>query len=161
MSDDTLQVELVAADRLVWSGEAKVVNARTAGGEIGILANHMPVLSLLEAGVVEIETADGETWLAAVDDGFLSVAANRVSILAGHADLAQRHRRRRGRARARPQARRRGRRPPHAGRGPTSRGARPRRREGVLSDTSHLIDDRGPFRFPGRPSAVSAASPSL
>ena len=88
MSDDTLQVELVAADRLVWSGEAKVVNARTAGGEIGILANHMPVLSLLEAGVVEIETADGETWLAAVDDGFLSVAANRVSILAGRADLA-------------------------------------------------------------------------
>jgi F-type H+-transporting ATPase subunit epsilon len=88
VSDDTLHVELVAADRLVWSGEAKVVNTRTAGGEIGILANHMPVLSLLEAGVVEIETADGETWLAAVDEGFLSVAANRVSILAGRADLA-------------------------------------------------------------------------
>jgi F-type H+-transporting ATPase subunit epsilon len=88
VSDDTLRVELVAADRLVWSGEAKVVNARTAGGEIGILANHMPVLSLLEAGVVEVETADGETWLAAVDDGFLSVAANHVSILAGHAESA-------------------------------------------------------------------------
>jgi F-type H+-transporting ATPase subunit epsilon len=88
MSDDTLQVELVAADRLVWSGEAKVVNARTAGGEIGILANHMPILSLLEAGLVEVETADGETTVAAVDDGFISVAANRVSILAGRADLA-------------------------------------------------------------------------
>ena len=86
-----------------------MVNARTAGGEIGILANHMPVLSLLEAGVVEVETADGETWLAAVDDGFLSVAANRVSILASHADLAQRHRRRRGPrgARAAPAARER------------------------------------------------------
>ncbi len=88
MSDDTLQVELVAADRLVWSGEAKVVNARTAGGEIGILPNHMPILSLLEAGVVEVETPDGESWVAAVDDGFISVAANRVSILASHADLA-------------------------------------------------------------------------
>lgn len=88
MSDDTLRVELVAADRLVWSGEAKVVNARTAGGEIGILANHMPVLSLLEAGVVEVETADGETWLAAVDVGFLSVAGNHVSILASHAEMA-------------------------------------------------------------------------
>jgi F-type H+-transporting ATPase subunit epsilon len=88
VSDDTLQVELVAADRLVWSGEAKVVNARTAGGEIGILANHMPILSLLAAGVVEVETADGDTWLAAVDDGFLSVAGNRVSILAGHAEMA-------------------------------------------------------------------------
>ncbi len=88
MSDDTLRVELVAADRLVWSGEAKVVNARTAGGEIGILPNHMPVLSLLEAGLVEIETGDGETYTAAVDDGILSVAGNRVSILASHAELA-------------------------------------------------------------------------
>jgi len=88
VSDDTLRVELVAADRLVWSGDAKVVNARTVGGEIGILANHMPVLSLLEAGVVEVETVDGEKWLAAVDDGFLSVAGNHVSILASHAEMA-------------------------------------------------------------------------
>ena len=88
MSDDTLQVELVAADRLVWSGEATVVNARTAGGEIGILANHMPILSLLAAGVVEVETPDGGSWVAAVDEGFLSVAGNRVSILASHAEMA-------------------------------------------------------------------------
>ena len=53
---DTLQVEVVAADRLVWSGTATVVNARTAGGEIGILANHMPVLSLLDPGAVEVES---------------------------------------------------------------------------------------------------------
>jgi F-type H+-transporting ATPase subunit epsilon len=88
MSEDTLQLELVAADRLVWSGEATAVNARTAGGEIGILANHMPILSLLAAGVVEVETPDGESWVAAVDEGFLSVAGNRVSILASHAELA-------------------------------------------------------------------------
>ena len=88
MSDNTLQVELVAADRLVWSGEATVVNARTAGGEIGILADHMPILSLLAAGVVEVETPDGESWMAAVDEGFLSVAGNRVSILASHAEMA-------------------------------------------------------------------------
>ena len=88
MSDNTLRVELVAADRLVWSGEATVVNARTAGGEIGILADHMPILSLLAAGVVEVETPDGESWVAAVDEGFLSVAGNRVSILASHAEMA-------------------------------------------------------------------------
>jgi F-type H+-transporting ATPase subunit epsilon len=88
MSENTLQVELVAADRLVWSGEATVVNARTAGGEIGILADHMPILSLLAAGVVEVETPDGESWVAAVDEGFLSVAGNRVSILASHAEMA-------------------------------------------------------------------------
>jgi F-type H+-transporting ATPase subunit epsilon len=43
---------------------------------------------LLAAGVVEVETADGESWEAAVDDGFLSVAGNHVSILAGHAEMA-------------------------------------------------------------------------
>jgi F-type H+-transporting ATPase subunit epsilon len=88
MSDNTLQVEVVAADRLVWSGRAKVLNARTAGGEIGILANHMPVLSLLDPGAVEVETEDGETLTVAVDEGILSVANNRVSVLASHAELA-------------------------------------------------------------------------
>ena len=88
MAEHTLQVEVVAADRLVWSGEAKAVNARTAGGAIGVLANHMPVLSLLSAGAVEVETADGENFVAAVDDGILSVAHNRVSVLASHAELA-------------------------------------------------------------------------
>jgi F-type H+-transporting ATPase subunit epsilon len=88
MSDKTLQVEVVAADRLVWSGEATVVNARTAGGEIGILADHMPVLSLLAPGAVEVDTPDGETSTFAVDEGILSVANNRVSVLASHAEVA-------------------------------------------------------------------------
>ena len=85
---ESLQVEVVAADRLVWSGEALVVNARTAGGEIGILANHMPVLSLLAPGAVEVDTPDGETFTVAVDEGILSVANNRVSVLASHAEVA-------------------------------------------------------------------------
>ena len=88
MAEHTLQVEVVAADRLVWSGEATVVNARTAGGEIGILANHMPVLSLLAPGAVEVDTADGESMTVAVDEGILSVANNRVSVLASHAEVA-------------------------------------------------------------------------
>jgi F-type H+-transporting ATPase subunit epsilon len=88
MSDKTLQVEVVSADRLVWSGEASVLNARTAGGEIGILADHMPVLSLLAPGAVEVDTPDGETFTVAVDEGILSVANNRVSVLASHAELA-------------------------------------------------------------------------
>ncbi len=85
---DPLQVEVVAADRLVWSGEAVVVNARTAGGEIGILANHMPVLSLLAPGAVEVDTPDGDTFTVAVDEGILSVANNRVSVLASYAEVA-------------------------------------------------------------------------
>jgi len=88
MSDDLLQVELVAADRLVWSGEATMVIARTSEGDVGILPNHAPMLSLMVDGVVDVRTSDGETWIAAVDAGFLSVAHNRISILSEHAEMS-------------------------------------------------------------------------
>lgn len=84
----TLQVELVAADRVVWSGEAVRVLARTASGDLGVLANHAPLLSVLVPGVVEIEATGGERLRAAVGDGFLSVTDNRVSILSEDTFLA-------------------------------------------------------------------------
>ncbi|MGH3387127.1 MAG: F0F1 ATP synthase subunit epsilon [Nocardioidaceae bacterium] len=88
MADEALHVELVAADRTVWSGEATMVIARTTEGDVGILPNHAPVLALLVDGVVEVTTDQKETWLAAVDAGFLSVADNRVSILSEHAEMS-------------------------------------------------------------------------
>ena len=88
MADKLMQVELVAADRLVWSGEASMVIARSTEGNVGILANHAPMLSLLVDGVVDVTTAEGETWIAAVDAGFLSVANNRISILSEHAEMS-------------------------------------------------------------------------
>ena len=84
----SLHVELVAADRLVWSGEATRVIARTTEGDVGILPNHAPMLSLMVDGVVDVLTTDDETWVAAVDAGFLSVAHNRVSILSEHAEMS-------------------------------------------------------------------------
>jgi F-type H+-transporting ATPase subunit epsilon len=82
-----MQVELVAADRLVWSGEATRVIARTTEGDVGILANHAPMLSLLVHGTVDVTTSDGESWVAAVNEGFLSVAGNRISILSEQAQM--------------------------------------------------------------------------
>jgi F-type H+-transporting ATPase subunit epsilon len=85
---DPLQVEMVAADRVVWSGEATMVSARTADGDIGILSDHAPILSIMLPYPVEITDVSGERILAAVDRGFLSVTRNRVSILAEYIDLA-------------------------------------------------------------------------
>src|SRR6187549_2030573 len=85
---DALQVELVAADRTVWSGEATMVIARTVEGDIGILRGHAPVLSLLTDAAIRIDASDGEVVHAAVDGGFISVAQDRVSILSEHAVLA-------------------------------------------------------------------------
>uniref|UniRef100_UPI0035DD27CA F0F1 ATP synthase subunit epsilon n=2 Tax=Nocardioides alcanivorans TaxID=2897352 RepID=UPI0035DD27CA len=83
-----LQVELVAADRLVWSGQATMVGARTTEGDVGILPGHAPLLSLLVEGVVDVTTTEGETWVAAVDSGFISVAGDRVSVLAERAEMS-------------------------------------------------------------------------
>ncbi len=85
---DPLHVELVAADRLVWSGEASMVIARTTEGDIGLLPNHAPALSLMVDGVVEVTTDNNEVWVAAVDAGFLSVAENRVSVLSEHVEMS-------------------------------------------------------------------------
>ncbi|GAB7190444.1 hypothetical protein NUM3379_11500 [Kineococcus sp. NUM-3379] len=76
-----LHVELVAADRQVWSGEATMVRARTAEGEIGILAGHEPLLAILGSGEVVI-TAGGDGISAHVDGGFLSVDHDRVTLVA-------------------------------------------------------------------------------
>ena len=83
-----LQVELVSADRLVWSGEAKMVIARTTEGDLGVLPGHAPLLSVIIQGVVDIQTPEGETWVAAVDTGFLSVSDDRVSILSERAEMS-------------------------------------------------------------------------
>lgn len=87
-SNKAIQVELVAADRVVWSGQASEVLARTVSGDLGILSGHAPLLSLLVPGVVEIRPLEGDAVRAAVDEGFLSVADNHVSILSEDAFLA-------------------------------------------------------------------------
>ena len=58
-----LQVNVVSAEREVWSGEAKQVSARTAEGEIGLTANHTPILAMLDEGRVRIAQVDGTTVL--------------------------------------------------------------------------------------------------
>jgi F-type H+-transporting ATPase subunit epsilon len=85
---DALTVELVAADRMVWSGEATMVIARTVEGDIGILRGHAPVLSVLTEAIVEITAEGGHTVFAVADGGFISVANDRVSILSERAELS-------------------------------------------------------------------------
>ena len=85
---NTMNVSLVAADRELWSGEATVVNTRTTAGEIGIMANHTPLLSVLEPGQVDVRTVDEGHWVAAIDGGFISVANNQVSILCDRAEMS-------------------------------------------------------------------------
>ncbi len=81
-----LTVDLVAADRKVFSGTASRVSARTSNGEIGILPGHAPLLGLLIQGDVLIVSPTDQI-AATVDGGFLSVENNRVTIVAEQVQL--------------------------------------------------------------------------
>jgi F-type H+-transporting ATPase subunit epsilon len=85
----TLRVALVVPDRELWSGEARTVIAKTTEGDIGVLTGHSPVFGILaEGSLVEILSDDADPVRAAVSGGFLSVADDRVSILAERALLS-------------------------------------------------------------------------
>jgi F-type H+-transporting ATPase subunit epsilon len=84
----TLEVELVAADRKVWEGQADMVVARTVDGELGILPGHTPLLGVLVEGEVRIKSGGGDK-MAHVDSGFLSVDRDKVIIVAEAVDASQ------------------------------------------------------------------------
>jgi F-type H+-transporting ATPase subunit epsilon len=84
-----MQVQLVAPDRMVWSGEAEIVLARTVDGELGILPRHAPLLGVLVESPVTIRRADEGDLVAAVHGGFLSVSDEGVSVLAEIVELAE------------------------------------------------------------------------
>ena len=56
---EPMQVEVVSADRVVWSGKSSNIIAKTVEGEIGILPGHEPVLGVLEPSAVVIFCEDG------------------------------------------------------------------------------------------------------
>jgi F-type H+-transporting ATPase subunit epsilon len=86
----TLRVALVVPDRELWSGQASIVIAKTSEGDIGVLTGHSPVFGVLaEGSTVEIVPDDGPRVKAAVSGGFLSVADDKVSVLAAEARLGE------------------------------------------------------------------------
>jgi F-type H+-transporting ATPase subunit epsilon len=90
----TLHVELVVPEGEVWSGDAQRVIAKTLDGDIGLLSGHAPVLGILAEGslvrIMPEEAGRAGEIVAAVGGGFLSIADDRVSILARQAELGER-----------------------------------------------------------------------
>ena len=82
-----LTVEIVAADRKVWEGEASQISARSIDGDLGILPGHTPILCVLAEGEVRVN-ADGSWRSAQIDGGFLSVDHDRVTIIAESVDAS-------------------------------------------------------------------------
>jgi F-type H+-transporting ATPase subunit epsilon len=84
----TMQVELVSPERILWSGEADMVIARTTDGEIAFLTNHAAFIGALGIGAVTIEEPGGQQTKFAVHGGFVEVSNNRVTLLSDVAEVA-------------------------------------------------------------------------
>ena len=83
-----LNVEIVAVDRKIWSGEATFLFTRTTAGEIGILPRHIPLVAqLVDDAMVRVEREGEDDLRIAVDGGFLSVTEEAVTVLAESAEF--------------------------------------------------------------------------
>ena len=76
----SLSVEIVTPDRRAFEGRADKVTLPTALGSIGILPGHQPITAVVAAGEV-ILTVDGKVSRLAIDQGFVRVLADKVSVV--------------------------------------------------------------------------------
>jgi F-type H+-transporting ATPase subunit epsilon len=76
-----LSVEVLTPEGEVFSGDVKQVSTRTALGEIGILANHVPILAALEPTELRLHLSDSEIERYAQSHGWLQVFANHALLL--------------------------------------------------------------------------------
>jgi F-type H+-transporting ATPase subunit epsilon len=84
----SLQVELVSPERILYSGEADMVIARTVGGgDIAFLTGHAPFVGALDIATVTIRSPEGDE-LVAVHGGFVEVSNDTVTILSDVAELS-------------------------------------------------------------------------
>lgn len=83
----SLQVEVVSPERILFSGEADMVIARAAGGDIAFLTGHSPFLGTLGIGLVKLNLTGGGVEYIAVHGGFVEVRDNKVTILSDVAEL--------------------------------------------------------------------------
>jgi len=78
----TIHVDVVSAEELIFSGEAKFVALPGEGGELGILPKHTPFITRIKPGAVRIEKADGSEEFVFVAGGILEVQPGTVTVLA-------------------------------------------------------------------------------
>jgi len=71
---------IITPEEMVFDGDADLVVARIADGEIGVLVDHAPVVSTVDFGEVRISQGD-EKQIYATSDGFFKVSENLVQIL--------------------------------------------------------------------------------
>ncbi len=78
---NTIHVDVVSAEELIFSGEARFVALPGEAGELGIYPRHTPLITRIKPGAVRIEKADGTEEFVFVAGGLLEVQPNSVTVL--------------------------------------------------------------------------------
>jgi F-type H+-transporting ATPase subunit epsilon len=82
-------LRVVSVERSLFEGEVEFIIANGADGELGVLARHAPLMTILKPGPLRIqETIGGPEQLLFVGGGFLEVLPDRVTVLADVAEHA-------------------------------------------------------------------------
>src|SRR5580698_8971417 len=84
----TIKLEIVTPEAKTYSDDVDMVTLTGGEGEMGILPQHMPLMTQLIAGEI-VAQKGGETIFLAVGDGFVQVTGDRVSILTDMAIRAE------------------------------------------------------------------------
>ena len=82
---ETMKLEIVTPQGLLFSDQVKMVTVPGKEGEFGVLPHHASLVTLLTAGVIEYEKADGIKSLIAINWGHIKIEESGVTILADSA----------------------------------------------------------------------------
>ncbi len=85
----TIHVDIVSAAGQIFAGEASMVFAPASEGEIGIAPRHAPLLTMLKAGEVRVQTEGADEQSFFIGGGALEVQPNAVTVLADTAVRAK------------------------------------------------------------------------
>ena len=78
---DTMKLEIVTPHGPIFSGEIKSATFPGVEGEFGVLPNHASLVTLLDAGVIEIEKTDGIVESIVIDSGYVKVDEEKTLIV--------------------------------------------------------------------------------
>ena len=81
MAHEKFPVEILSPEGAVWSGEVELLSTRTTTGSIGILANHTPLLAMLDPTELRLYESENDYIKFAQAEGYLQVGGNRALIL--------------------------------------------------------------------------------
>jgi F-type H+-transporting ATPase subunit epsilon len=79
--ENKLEAEVLTPEGEVFSGELQMISTRTSVGEVGILANHIPMIARLLPSELRLHKSDSDVESYAQGEGWLEVFANRVRVL--------------------------------------------------------------------------------